>query len=83
MVLVTQLHDLLELIEERKKAGTAVLMSTHVLDTAQRYCDRFVLLANGKVRARGTLDELRQKADKPDESLDDIYLSLARDDQNE
>lgn len=76
-------HDLLELIEERKKAGTAVLMSTHVLDTAQRYCDRFVLLANGKVRARGTLDELRQKADKPDESLDDIYLSLARDAQNE
>ncbi len=76
-------HDLLELIEERKKAGTAVLMSTHVLDTAQRYCDRFVLLANGKVRARGTLDELRQKADKPDESLDDIYLCLARDDQNE
>ena len=76
-------HDLLELIEERKKAGTAVLMSTHVLDTAQRYCDRFVLLANGKVRARGTLDELRQKADKPDESLDDIYLSLARDDRNE
>lgn len=76
-------HDLLELIEERKKAGTAVLMSTHVLDTAQRYCDHFVLLANGKVRARGTLDELRQKADKPDESLDDIYLSLARDDQNE
>ena len=38
---------------------------------------------SGKVRARGTLDELRQKADKPDESLDDIYLSLARDDQNE
>lgn len=76
-------HDLLELIEEKKKAGTAVLMSTHVLDTAQRYCDRFVLLANGKVRAHGTLDELRQKADRPDESLDDIYLSLARNDQNE
>ncbi|MBB1063670.1 ABC transporter ATP-binding protein [Limosilactobacillus fastidiosus] len=76
-------HDLLELIEEKKKAGTAVLMSTHVLDTAQRYCDRFVLLANGKVRAHGTLDELRQKADRPGESLDDIYLSLARNDQNE
>ncbi|MBD7895414.1 ABC transporter ATP-binding protein [Limosilactobacillus sp. Sa3CUN2] len=76
-------HDLLELIEEKKKAGTAVLMSTHVLDTAQRYCDRFVLLANGKVRAHGTLEELRQKADRPDESLDDIYLSLARNDQNE
>ena len=55
-------HDLLELIEERKKAGTAVLMSTHVLDTAQRYCDRFVLLANGKVRARGTFRRITAKS---------------------
>lgn len=76
-------HDLLHLIEERKKAGVAVLMSTHVLDTAQRYCDRFVLLANGQVRAHGTLDELRAQADRPDESLDDIYLRLARDDDHE
>lgn len=76
-------HDLLNLIEEKKKAGVAVLMSTHVLDTAQRYCDRFVLLANGQVRAHGTLDELRQLGDRPDESLDEIYLHLARDDQHE
>ncbi|MCH3923118.1 ABC transporter ATP-binding protein [Limosilactobacillus sp.] len=76
-------HDLLGLIEEKKKAGVAVLMSTHVLDTAQKYCDRFVLLAAGKVRAHGTLDELRKLADRPDESLDEIYLHLARDGQNE
>ncbi|MCX2186772.1 ABC transporter ATP-binding protein [Limosilactobacillus pontis] len=76
-------HDLLGLIEKKKEAGVAVLMSTHVLDTAQRYCDRFVLLADGKVRARGTLDELRKLADRPDESLDEIYLHLARDGQNE
>lgn len=76
-------HDLLNLIEQKKKAGVAVLMSTHVLDTAQRYCDRFVLLANGQVRAHGTLDELRKQADRPDESLDEIYLGLARDDQDE
>lgn len=76
-------HDLLDLIEQKKKAGVAVLMSTHVLDTAQRYCDRFVLLANGQVRAHGTLDELRKQADRPDESLDEIYLGLARDDQHE
>lgn len=76
-------HDLLDLIEKKKKAGVAVLMSTHVLDTAQRYCDRFVLLADGKVRARGTLDELRKLGDRPDESLDEIYLHLARDGQHE
>jgi ABC-2 type transport system ATP-binding protein len=76
-------HDLLELIEKRKKAGVAVLMSTHVLDTAQKYCDRFVLLANGKVRAHGTLNELRQLGDHSGESLDEIYLHLARDDHHE
>lgn len=76
-------HDLLDLIEQKKEAGVAVLMSTHVLDTAQRYCDRFVLLADGKIRARGTLDELRKLANRPDESLDEIYLHLARDGQNE
>lgn len=76
-------HDLLDLIEKKKEAGAAVLMSTHVLDTAQRYCDRFVLLADGKVRARGTLDELRKLGDRPDESLDEIYLHLARDGQHE
>lgn len=76
-------HDLLELIDQKKKAGVAVLMSTHVLDTAQRYCDRFVLLADGRVRAHGTLDELRQQSDRPDESLDEIYLHLVRDGQHE
>lgn len=76
-------HDLLALIEQKKEAGVAVLMSTHVLDTAQRYCDRFVLLADGKVRAHGTLAELRKLGTQPDESLDEIYLHLARDGQHE
>ncbi|MBB1080078.1 ABC transporter ATP-binding protein [Limosilactobacillus sp. STM2_1] len=76
-------HDLLELIEQKKKEGVAVLMSTHVLDTAQRYCDRFVLLANGKVRAHGTLEELRTAGDYAGESLDEIYLHLAKGDQHE
>ena len=70
-------HDLLDLIEQKKKEGVAVLMSTHVLDTAQRYCDRFVLLADGKVRAHGTLDQLRAAGDLSGESIDEIYLHLA------
>jgi ABC-2 type transport system ATP-binding protein len=72
-------HDLLQLIEEVKKKGTAVLMSTHVLDTAERYCDRFVLLASGQVRAHGTLDELRQVAGQPSASLDQLYLQMTGD----
>ena len=76
-------HDLLDLIEQKKKEGVAVLMSTHVLDTAQGYCDRFVLLADGKVRAHGTLDELRAAGYHAGESLDEIYLHLAKGDRNE
>lgn len=76
-------HDLLDLIEQKKKEGVVVLMSTHVLDTAQRYCDRFVLLADGKVQAHGTLDELRAAGDHAGESLDEIYLHLAKGDRDE
>ncbi|WP_137597354.1 ABC transporter ATP-binding protein [Paucilactobacillus kaifaensis] len=75
-------RDLLTQIEAVKARGAAVLMSTHVLDTAQKYCDRFVLLANGQVKAKGTLDELRQLGGNQNESLDDIYLALAKEDLN-
>lgn len=71
-------RDLLNLIEERKQAGTAILMSTHVLDTAQRYCDRFVLLADGRVKAEGNLAQLKETVADADASLDDIYFNLAR-----
>ncbi len=71
-------NDLLTLISERKKQGTSILMSTHVLDTAQRYCDRFVLLHDGQVRTEGTIEELRQAFPNAGESLNDIYLTLAR-----
>lgn len=75
-------HDLLMEIENVKNNGAAVLMSTHVLDTAEKYCDKFVLLANGQVKANGTLDELRALNDGKDQTLDDIYLSLAKDTDN-
>lgn len=71
-------NDLLNLISERKKQGASILMSTHVLDTAQRYCDRFVLLHDGKVRTEGTIEELRKLFPEAGDSLNDIYLTLAR-----
>ncbi|MEK1303210.1 ABC transporter ATP-binding protein [Limosilactobacillus fermentum] len=71
-------HDLLNLIQEKKEQGVGILMSTHVLDTAQRYCDRFVLLADGKVKTQGTLAELTAG----EQTLDEVYLNLARDEQH-
>ena len=75
-------RDLLNLIEEKKAAGAAILMSTHVLATAEQHCDRFVLLANGRVRAAGTLGDLKAQAPNPAASLDEIYLALATGDDH-
>ena len=41
------IQDLIDLIEEEKKRGTSILMSTHVLDSAEKMCDRFVILHQG------------------------------------
>lgn len=70
------IHALLELMDQRKKEGAAILMSTHILATAERYCDRFVVLHEGQLRAYGTLADLQEEFNMPAASLDDIYLAL-------
>ena len=72
------IQDLIDLIEEKKKRGTSILMSTHVLDSAEKMCDRFVILHQGQVLADGNLDQLRQTFGQADASLNDIYLSLTQ-----
>ena len=68
--------DLIQLLEEEKKKGKSILMSTHVLDSAEKMCDSFVILHKGQVRAKGNLAELRQQFQMPGASLNDIYLAL-------
>ncbi|MDT7017053.1 ABC transporter ATP-binding protein [Latilactobacillus curvatus] len=72
------IHDLLEIIAEKKAQGAAILMSTHILATAQQYADSFVLLNQGRVRTTGTLEELKVEFNMADADLDDIYLQMAK-----
>ncbi len=72
-------HDLLDLVRAKKATGASVLMSTHVLATAETAADAFVLLGNGQVKATGTLDELRGQLNIADASLDDIYMTMTED----
>ena len=69
--------DLLDLIAQKKAQGATILMSTHVLDTAQNYCDNFVLINDGEIKASGSLAELRQQYGNVDQSLAEIYLKMA------
>lgn len=60
-----------------KQQGSSVLMSTHILATAEKYCDRVIILHEGKIALQGTLEQLREKAKMPNASLDEIYIKVA------
>jgi ABC-2 type transport system ATP-binding protein len=72
------IQSLLDLMKKMKEAGAGILISTHILATAEKYCDRFVILHEGKIRAKGTLQELRAQFSMPDASLDDLYIQLTK-----
>lgn len=74
------IQSLLDLMNRMKNSGAGILMSTHILATAEKYCDRFIILHEGKVRAQGTLMELREQFSMPEASLDDLYIRLTKED---
>ncbi|WP_017728670.1 ABC transporter ATP-binding protein [Halalkalibacterium ligniniphilum] len=74
------IQSFLNLISEMKSRGAAVLMSTHILATAERYCDRFIILHKGQVVLNGTLEEMRAQLQMPTATLDEIYIEMTKDD---
>jgi ABC-2 type transport system ATP-binding protein len=72
------IHDFIDTLKAKRDAGASVLMTTHVLATAEQYCDRFLFLADGELVAAGTLDEIRAQYQMPGATLDDLYLRLAK-----
>lgn len=55
-------RDFLDMLEAERQRGAGILMCTHVLDTAERVCQGFVLINNGAVVARGSLADVRLQA---------------------
>lgn len=71
--------DFIDLIRLKKEEGKGILMSTHILDTAEKVCDRFILVNCGQIEAVGTMEELRQYGNIKDGSLADVYDKLVGD----
>ncbi|MGI6706077.1 MAG: ABC transporter ATP-binding protein [Clostridia bacterium] len=67
-------HLLKELMREHCDRGNTVFFSTHVLEVAEKLCDRIGIIHKGKLIAIGTLDELR-RGEQAD-SLENIFLEL-------
>ena len=64
------------LLQERVRSGCTVIMTTHILEVAERMADRIGVIASGKLVAEGTLAELRQQNGKNDTSLEDMFIAL-------
>lgn len=77
------IRTFLEYIVEMRNNGAGILMSTHVLSTAERYCDRFIILHDGKIALEGTLEEMREKTGLQNATLDDIYVEVTKDEGND
>ncbi|MBM0868192.1 ABC-2 type transport system ATP-binding protein [Staphylococcus auricularis] len=76
------IQSMLDLMVEKKNEDRTVLMSTHILATAERYCDRFIILDKGEIAAFGNLDELRQQVGLEGHTLDEIYIYVTQGGQN-
>ncbi len=63
-------------LRERVKAGCSVVMTTHILEVAERMSDRIGVISAGRLVTQGTLDELRSKAGAGQASLEDAFLAL-------
>jgi ABC-2 type transport system ATP-binding protein len=74
------IRSLLERMVEMKRAGAGILMSSHILSTLEAYCDRYIVLHRGRVRAQGELRAIAEAAGLPNGRLEDAFFRLVSED---
>jgi ABC-2 type transport system ATP-binding protein len=65
-----------DLLQERVRAGATVILTTHILEVAERIADRIGIIKDGKLLAEGTLGQLRERAGEAEGTLEDVFLEL-------
>ena len=71
-----QCRNIIQVLRNEASRGRCLILAIHQLGDAERMCDRFLLLAGGKVRAIGPLQELRRQAGLPEASLEEVFVAL-------
>jgi ABC-2 type transport system ATP-binding protein len=69
-------REVKDLLLERAKAGCTIILTTHIMDVAERLVDRVGIIQSGRILAEGTLEELRARAGRADATLEDLFLQL-------
>lgn len=68
--------NLKELMRERCNQGATIFFSTHVMEVAEKLCDRLAIINRGKLIAFGTIDEIRSNVGGND--LEEVFLELTK-----
>ena len=72
-----QMREVAAVLRAHAARGRTLFLSIHQIGDAARFCDRFVLLSEGRVRGEGTVEELAARAGRrADESLEEVFLAL-------
>ncbi|HHP0989281.1 TPA: ABC transporter ATP-binding protein [Bacillus anthracis] len=75
--------EFLSYLYKEKERGAGILLCTHVLDTAERICERFLLISQGTLVADGHLDAIQTLAEMPGSSLLDCFDVIVRREQHD
>jgi len=65
-----------DVLQQRVREGATVILTTHILEVAERMADRIGIIQHGRLRAEGNLEELRAMAGGGRETLEDLFLQL-------
>lgn len=72
------IRSLLDFMVELKEGGSSILLSSHILSTIENYCDRFIVLHQGRVIAQGTLEDIAAQAGRPGLPLEELFYTLVQ-----
>ena len=65
-----------DVLLERVRAGCAIIMTTHILEIAERMGDRIGVISDGQLIAEGSLGELRNRVGSGDSTLEELFLAI-------
>lgn len=76
-------HELKAELQRMSDEGAAILVSTHQLDTAERLCDRVIIMQRGRILTEGTFHELQVQSQMDGSTLEQVFLRLTEEAESE
>jgi ABC-2 type transport system ATP-binding protein len=69
-----------DVLLSKVRRGTTIIMTTHILEVAERMAERIGVIADGRLVAEGTFEELRGRSSKQSSTLEEVFLDIVEGD---